>query len=807
MTTPNSSGAAPRAWTKLLRASRLRTRIVLSFTVLVVLIQAIGFMLVNQTNTGNARDKIASELAAAERIFVRLLALKSEQLAQTAGMLAADAALRQAAVAGEIAAAETVLRDYSARVGAGAVLLVGSDHRIAADAADPRRRGQPFALSGLIETSRAAGRGVAVLMFDARAYQFVAVPVVAPRPAGWVVLGFAIDDALAAELRQLTALQVSFFGTRHGQALVELASTLTGVQRAALTAALQGRALQPQASMSIGLAGAEYETRVLALDAAGEGRVFAVLQRSLDEELAAFDRLRMFLLLLLAVSVPVSAAVSYVIARTITRPLSELTRSAVRMRQGDYRAPIRVAGNDEIAVLAGSLNHLREGVASRERQILRLAYEDALTGLPNRARLVERVEPMLHQAAQRGEIAAVMMLDLDRFKGINDTLGHAAGDEVLRRVAERLRGVLSGGGTVARLGGDEFAIVLTAADVDQVRAVARAIVSALRAPIDFEGQPIDVAASIGIATYPDDGADAGTLMRRADIAMYVAKRSVGSFAFYDARYEIAQRQHLSLLGELRNAVEANELRAYYQPKIELASGHVGGVEALVRWRHPTRGLVPPDEFMAYAEQTGFVRVITRWMLAVTLRQCGRWAAAGMPLQVAVNLSVRDLMSRDLPQLVDDLLHKHCVPPELVCLEITESSFIEDPEYALATLRELDALGVRLAIDDFGTGFSSLAYLKRLPVDELKIDRTFVMGMAEDRNDRMIVRSTIELAHNLGLKVVAEGVETDACLDELRALGCDFAQGYLISGPLRRSKLEAWLRESHWGQAAEPAGAS
>jgi diguanylate cyclase (GGDEF)-like protein len=393
-----------------------------------------------------------------------------------------------------------------------------------------------------------------------------------------------------------------------------------------------------------------------------------------------------------------------------------------------------------------------------------------------------------------------MLLDLDRFKGINDTLGHAAGDEVLRRVAERLRGVLRDRGTVARLGGDEFAIVLTAADVDEVRAVARAIVGALRAPIEFEGQPIDVAASIGIALYPEDGIDAGTLMRRADIVMYVAKRSTASFAFYDERYEVAQRQHLSLLGELRRAVESAELRAYYQPKIELASGRIGGVEALVRWRHPTRGLVPPGEFMPYAEQTGFVRVITRWMLAVTLRQCGRWAEQGTPLQVAVNISARDLMSRDLPQLVGDLLHSHRVRPELVCLEITESSFMEDPELALATLRALHGLGVRLAIDDFGTGFSSLAYLKRLPVDELKIDRTFVMGMVDDRDDRMIVRSTIELAHNLGLKVVAEGVETDACLDELRALGCDLVQGYLISGPLRRSKLEAWLRESRWGMA-------
>lgn len=735
---------------------------------------------------------------------MRLLQLQGEQLHQAAGVLAADRALNDAVGARDVVAAEAALRNHAARIGADAALLIGPDQRIIADAVDARRRGRSFGPSGLVDTVHTAQRAVAVVPFEERAYQFVTVALAAPQPRGWVVLGFAVDDALAAELRRLTEMHVSFFAVREDGALVELASTLAGTQRTALGPALRARALQPQTKITVQLAGAEYETHLLAVGASAGDRVFAVLQRSVEEVLAGFERLRMFLALLLALSVPIAAAASYVIARTITQPLSALTRSAARMQQGDYAAPIAIARDDEIGVLADSLNHMREGIASREREVLRLAYEDALTGLPNRARLVERIELALRHAAQRGTIAAVMLLDLDRFKGINDTLGHAAGDEVLRRVAEQLRGVVRDTGTVARLGGDEFAIVLTAADVDEVRAFARAIVNALRAPIEFEGQPIDVAASIGIALYPEDGIDAGTLMRRADIVMYVAKRSTGSFAFYDARYEVAQRQHLSLLGELRRAVEASELRAYYQPKIDLASGRIGGVEALVRWRHPTRGLVPPAEFMPYAEQTGFIRVITRWMLAVTLRQCGRWAADGTPLQVAVNISARDLMSRDLPQLIGDLLRSHRVPPPLVCLEITESSFMEDPDLALATLRALHALGVRLAIDDFGTGFSSLAYLKRLPLDELKIDRTFVMGMAEDRDDRMIVRSTIELAHNLGLKVVAEGVETDACLDELRALGCDLAQGYLISGPLRRSRLEAWMHESRWGRAAESA---
>jgi EAL domain-containing protein (putative c-di-GMP-specific phosphodiesterase class I) len=320
----------------------------------------------------------------------------------------------------------------------------------------------------------------------------------------------------------------------------------------------------------------------------------------------------------------------------------------------------------------------------------------------------------------------------------------------------------------------------------------------MRHPLEFEGQQVDISVSIGIAEFPQHGSDADTLLRCADTAMYVAKKNSGGYAFYDPRFAGAQLEHLSMLSELRRAVEDTQLRAYYQPKIDIATGRIKGVEALVRWQHPMRGLLSPAEFIDYAERTGFIRMLTRWMLKVTVRQCGIWNANGTPLEIALNVSVRDVMSRDFPQIVGDLLKMYDVPAQLLCLEITESSFIEDPDQVLATLRELRALGVRLAIDDFGTGFSSLSYLKKLPVDELKIDRSFVMGMTSLADDLIIVSSTIELAHNLGLRVVAEGVENSPCLQQLRALGCDMAQGYHISRPLRRVALESWLRQSRWG---------
>jgi diguanylate cyclase (GGDEF)-like protein len=409
----------------------------------------------------------------------------------------------------------------------------------------------------------------------------------------------------------------------------------------------------------------------------------------------------------------------------------------------------------------------------------------------------DRLQQAVHVARRNGAPLTVMIMDLDRFKHINDTLGHAVGDEVLREVGQRLRSVLRESDTVARLGGDEFGALLQTGNEERIVEVARKILRAMEQPIECAGQWLDVGASIGIARFPDHGDDAGTLTRHADIAMYLAKAANSEFAFYDPTHSGTRQEQLSLLGELRRAVERNELRVFYQPKIDLQTGRTKGVEALVRWLHPTRGIVPPVEFMPFAERTGFVRTVTRWVLQAALQRCGQWLAEGVRLQVSVNISVRDLQNPELPDIVAGLLASCAVSPDLICLEITESSFMENPQRAVHTLGRLHALGVRLSIDDFGTGFSSLAYLRKLPVHEMKIDRTFIAAM-EEANETVIVRSTIDLAHNLGLRVVAEGIEDERSFARLRAMGCDEAQGYFMSRPLPEPALRAWLRESPHG---------
>jgi len=431
---------------------------------------------------------------------------------------------------------------------------------------------------------------------------------------------------------------------------------------------------------------------------------------------------------------------------------------------------------------------------SREKEILRLAYEDGLSGLPNRAMFYEQLGQAVRIARRGGENVSVMLLDMDRFKAINDTLGHTVGDQALREVGMRVRAALRDSDIVARLGGDEFGVLLATGDKEHApRVVADKIQRALEKPLVVGVQSMDVAASIGIARFPEHGEDADALLRAADVAMYEAKRTKSRYAIYSSSHDERRKEFLTMLGELRHAVEAGELELHFQPKVTLAEERATSVEALVRWRHPKKGLVPPGDFIPFAEQTGYIGEITRWVLGRAIEQCGRWQADGSRVRMCVNISARDLrQGEELVQLVSARLADAQLPAGMLCLEITESALMEDPAIAQSTLRRLRELGVATSIDDYGTGYSSLAYIKQLAVTELKIDRGFVAGMEADQKNAAIVRSTIELGHNLGLTVVAEGVETEHELAQLRRFGCDAAQGYLFARPMSATAFERWL---------------
>jgi diguanylate cyclase (GGDEF)-like protein len=441
-------------------------------------------------------------------------------------------------------------------------------------------------------------------------------------------------------------------------------------------------------------------------------------------------------------------------------------------------------------------------VAAASRRLRHQAVHDALTGLPNRSLLHSRAERAL-----RGDgLAAMLLIDLDRFKEVNDTLGHDYGDELLVEAAARLSRAVRRGDTLARLGGDEFAVLLE--DLPHRGAVAELagrLQDALREPIALRGVAIELEASIGVALYPDHGTTGSTLLKRADVAMYDAKRSGHGVVTYTADRDPYSADRLGMLAELRRAIEHDELVLHYQPKVALPAGDVIGLEALVRWQHPTRGLLAPGEFVPLAEHTGAIADLTRWVIDHALSQQRAW---GLP--IAVNLAAANVVDVTLPDAIAALLERHGVPGDRLECEISEHTVMADPVRAGEVLNRLRALGVRLSLDDFGTGHSSLSYLKRLPLDEVKIDRSFVAGMIQDENDAVIVRSTIDLARNLGLTVVAEGVETAEIMGELAGLRCDTAQGFHISRPVPADELSAWLQAesvSLRGPARKPSASS
>ncbi len=424
------------------------------------------------------------------------------------------------------------------------------------------------------------------------------------------------------------------------------------------------------------------------------------------------------------------------------------------------------------------------------------ALHDSLTGLPNRTLLRDRAQQAILNCQRDESGLAVMIMDLDRFKEINDTLGHHNGDLLLKQIGPRLRACLRQSDGIARLGGDEFAVLLRKLDDNSTAVqVAAKIRKSFEQPFELQGLSLNVEPSIGIALYPDHGADVDLLLQRADVAMYIAKENRSGFTSYVAEQDQYSAKRLALAGELRHALDERpeeELLLYYQPKAELSSGRVVGVETLLRWQHPRHALMPPDDFIPIAEHTGLIRPLTLYAIDAALEQLRMWQGESPDVTIAINLSVRNLLDRHLQDDVARLLEKWVIAPHRLRFEITESVIMTDTKRSMAALAALHDMGVRLSVDDFGTGHSSLTYLKQLPVSEIKIDKSFVMNMAATSNDAVIVRSTIDLGRNLGMQVVAEGVEDEVIWNQLSLLGCDLAQGHFVSRPLSSKDMTSWL---------------
>jgi diguanylate cyclase (GGDEF)-like protein len=790
-------------------------QVIIFVALLLIAIQLIIFIAIDGAVSVNALQKIREELQVGERIFLRLLDGRSQQLITAATILTSDFAFRQALMTGDRGTVASALSNHGLRIGASKTILVAPDNRVLADASASGdvAGGSLFAFPDLVTEAATSGTASAIKLVDGVPYQLVVVPVLAPALVGWVVLGFSIDGRLAAELGALTSLEVSFATWQQRDGWHVAASTMRPESSERLLSVLRQTVPESAARSIQNLSGGDYVTSASTLTLGRGGGVVAILQRSLGEAIARFSTLRMTLLALAALSLGGTIIGSVMIARSISRPVTALVDFARRLECGDYEQGPPENRTDELGELASAFNNMRLAISAREQQIKAMAYHDALTGLPNRALFNDRLHQAIGVARRLSHPVSVMLIDLNRFKEVNDTFGHHVGDLLLREVGLRLKGALTrASDTAARLGGDEFAVLLPAATTEMAEDIARKILRSLEDPFTFEKRLLDVDGSIGVATFPEHGEDSHVLMSHADAAMYHAKRKRLGFTVYEQRLDAEPEtdSRLSLSGELRQAVERDEFVLYYQPRVSLVDSHACEAEALIRWTHPNRGFLPPNEFIPFADQTGYIREITHWVMDAAFAQSVRWRTQGLAIAISINLSVRDLLSAGFAARCGELLLRHGASPHWFTLEITESVIMDDPERALETARQLHEMGFSLSIDDFGTGYSSLALIKKLPVAELKIDRSFVMNMVTDAEDMIIVRSVIDLAHNMGLLVVAEGVESVQTLELLAEMGCDVAQGYHICKPVPADQLEAWLARrqnssSHIGTAARRSG--
>jgi len=518
-----------------------------------------------------------------------------------------------------------------------------------------------------------------------------------------------------------------------------------------------------------------------------------------------------FMIILIAVLVTwiTVLLVMWLLQHTTVKPLRDLTQQLrqVRKDKSHLGEQVTVKGNIEVRELAEDFNEMTNELKDLYASLQDMAFTDSLTELPNRALFQDRIIQLTELGRREGRRFCVMMMDLDRFKEVNDTLGHEYGDKLLQLVGERLKKSLRQSDTVsfikndtiARLGGDEFATLLpTAQTIEGAIAVAKKVCELLAVPIEINDHTFNVGISIGISMYPQDGEDATTLLRHADIAMYDAKKSQKDYTFYNQELDQHALENLTLGNELRDSIQNNKLDLHFQPKIDFATGKICGTEALVRWFHPERGFIPPDQFVLLAEKIGLIEPLTSWVLNRALEQCAYWNHQNIPLGVAVNLSALSLQDSSVINVISEALSDWKVSPSLLSLELTETAVMTDPQQALEILSELDTMGVKLSVDDFGTGYSSLSYLKRLPVDEIKIDRSFVMDMLNNKNDEAIVKSTIDLAHNMSLKVIAEGIEDKETYECLKKMGCDMGQGYFMGRPVNNNDLTQWMVDSPWG---------
>ncbi|TVP92889.1 MAG: EAL domain-containing protein [Pseudomonadaceae bacterium] len=756
------------------KIKRLRTRLMLVLIALLAAVLIAVFAAVLNTTGNSAERQAHQQLQVGANVLERLLALRARELANAAEILVADFGFRDAVASGDMPTLASALRNQAARIGADQALFLDTEGRVrvtsqgVVDGADDLdlQAMQPLPQGGML----------AVL--GGQPYLLVEALVHAPRLLGQVVLAFALDAELAADMRTLTGLEVSFI-TRQLDQVVDQVATLDDFAPAS----------EADSEAMRVLAGEHYLTTRLVLLTEPPWTVYTELLSPLREALAIFDVLKRELWLIAVLALVISFIAAALLAGSLSRPVSELAAVARRIGSGDYRAQASLQRSDELGLLAQSIDQMRSGIAQREQQIQHNALHDPLTGLANLTRLHGRLDESL-QARQQGVLVLLALAELDAIIRVH---GQTAFEQAIIDLANNLQQGEARSELIAYQPGEGFFLLLEQESLAQAAVHADRALDLLSIELRMPDSKQRLTWLAGLVLWPQQGNSGDELLRRVRMAVSSARPGAERLAVYQSERDQAYQRRMQLIRDLPHAVRLDELTAVFQPKLCLTSGKVLAVEALMRWRHGRLGPIAPDEFIGLAEETGSIGLLTAWMLDAVMAQLQCWQAEGRDIEVAMNVSTRDLENADFPGRVRDALESYRVAPHCLSLEVTESALMRDPEGSIVNLRRLRELGVSLAVDDYGTGYSSLATLKSLPVQILKIDKSFVLNLAQSADDAVIVRSTIELAHNMKLQVVAEGIEDVASLNWLREHGCDIGQGYFISRPLPATELTEWLQ--------------
>ncbi len=767
----------------------LHARIGLFSLALFLAVQIPTLVLAYRATNEVANERLSADLDHGTRTFRRILDERGVQLALATRVLAADFAFRKALAVAEPATIQSVLENHSARLRADFGLVLSPSRAVVASTGTAAEASPQLLAAIAPEAEESAGRSI-ILSLDRRLVQIAVVPVLAPDSVGWAAFGWDLDQRAANDLKQLVDLEITFLSASGGAGMQVSVSTLPAALHEAVRQQFaSGGPLNGQMH-TVELNGESYAASSFALEGRQSPRAAVVVHQSVAKATAPFKHLTDLLTTLSILGVAGCVLGSSLLASAIARPIRRLTAMTEAMRVGETTAHLGGRLTGELQDLASSFNRLVDALRMRDAEVLYLAYFDSITELRNRVGFVKAASEFIDRA-KPGERAAVAIVDVVSSNQINGILGHEVGDEVIRAVAAKLVAALPAPRIVGRLSRDEFAVLLLNANERDPKSTLTSVIAQFDSPLQVVNQSIDARINVGWAQLHDDGPDLATIMRRADMALNVAKAQQLPLIHFDHSMEADTHTHFALLSDLKIAIVENQLELHYQPKL-LMNGQVVGLEALLRWNHPTRGLLMPDAFIALAEQTGAVREVTRCVISAAVTQQASWIANGMQLPIAVNISARDLQDESFPAFVAATLAVSHVDAAALSFEITERALMDNMDATAQTLRALQKIGIRVSLDDYGTGYATLTHISQLPVSELKIDRSFVTDLMTNTRNYAIVLSTVEMGHRLGMTIVAEGVETIAELDAVRESGCDEVQGFYFSRPMAASVVRDWV---------------